>query len=338
MVNKNYFKGVVVLGIGIILLGVCFLVTVVSQPCSWLDLSLHYTGCIQQLDMAAHFNGVFTNDLTMFGGATANGMSIWRMNDGRLLHTIPGSGGVFSPDNALFVINSDNQLETISVWSTQDWTLQSTLDTDTETVTDIAIAPDMNSLAVVGWNGLVQVWRMSDRKLYTLEGHTDHVVSVAYSPDGNTLASGGYDNTIRLWRVEDGRLLNTLEGHSSTVEKVVFAPDGLTLASASWDGTVRMWRTDDGTPLYTLNMYNGNVLDIAYSPTEPVLASAGSFGLVQLWDVNKGTRIRGLMQNWIGIGIYAVAFSPDGKVLATAQRYGPVRLYDVQQLLGAVTD
>jgi WD40 repeat protein len=69
-----------------------------------------------------------------------------------------------------------------------------------------------------------------------------------------------------------------------------------------------------------------------------VLASAGSFGLVQLWDVNKGTRIRGLMQNWIGIGIYAVAFSPDGKVLATAQRYGPVRLYDVQQLLGAVTD
>lgn len=342
MVSRNTFKRAVVLGVGIILLGVCCcLAVIVSQPCSWLDLSLHYTGCVRQLDIGAHFNGVFNDDFTMFGGATANGgISIWRINDGRLLFSIPGSGsnGDFSPDGAFFVVNLINSPDTITIWNTQDWVLQSTLETNTEMVTDIAIAPDMSSLAVAGWNGLVQVWRTSDRKLHTLEGHKNYVDSIAYSPDGTILASGGWDHMIRLWRVEDGRLLNTLKGHTSVVEKVIFAPDGKTLASAGADDTVRIWRTDDGTPQYTLKGHDGYVLDLAYSPDGSILASAESRGVVQLWNVNNGTLIQTLRQNWILLEVYAIAFSPDGRTLATVQRYGPIRLYNVQQLLGVVTD
>jgi hypothetical protein len=181
MAEVKLLRKTFILVVGLlILLGGCCLAVVVSQPCSRLDLVLNYTGCIRQLDTGALSNGVFTRDLTMFGGVTVSRMSIWRISDGRQLHTTSGSVGIFSPDGAFFIGNSNYPFHIVSVWRTQDWTLQTSLDTDMTRVTDIAIAPDMSSLAIAGSagpNGLIQVWQTRDQALlHNLKGHTHYIL------------------------------------------------------------------------------------------------------------------------------------------------------------------
>jgi WD40 repeat protein len=309
------------------------------QPCGWLDSYINFTGCIRQLDIKGAGYGIFSRDLTMFAANTISDVSVWRTSDGKLLDKVQGQQGVFSNNGEFFVVDS---AQTIAVWRTQDWTLQSTLDLSQTLglpvfIEQIAVAPDMRSIAVVlgeTRKPYIRIWQTRDGTFsHKLEGHTDTVSSIAYSQDSTMLASGGHDHTIRLWRAEDGRWLYTLKEHSNYVEKVVFAPDGKTLASSSWDSTIRIWRTNDGMLLHTLKGDNRIAFDLAYSADGSVLASGGTAGLVQLWDVNNGSLIRNLRHNWGGTDIVTLAFSPEDKLLATAERNRFVRFFDVQQLL-----
>jgi len=65
-------------------------------------------------------------------------------------------------------------------------------------VRGVSFSPDGQTIAIVGADGIVQVWDTSGRLLETLEGHSASVLSVSFSPDGQTIAIAGDDGTVEV--------------------------------------------------------------------------------------------------------------------------------------------
>ncbi|HEU4326895.1 MAG TPA: CHAT domain-containing protein [Roseiflexaceae bacterium] len=201
----------------------------------------------------------------------------------------------------------------------------------------VAVSPD-SLIAVAGADGLIRIWRASDRVLLrTLSGHSGRVSSVAFSPDGALLASAGSDATIRLWRATDWETVRTLGapfGHSGPVQVVAFSHSGDLLASGSDDTTVRLWRVQDGTFLRTFEGHSASVWGVAFSPDDRLLASSANEARpsgrdtdVLLWNVGDAT----LAGRFSGhsAGVMSVAFSPDGTLLASGSWDATARIWSV---------
>jgi WD40 repeat protein len=63
-------------------------------------------------------------------------------------------------------------------------------------------------LATTSWDRRVQLWRLDDTLIKTLEGHNDRVTSVNWSNDGQALASASRDNTVMVWNLDLDELLH----------------------------------------------------------------------------------------------------------------------------------
>ncbi|NJL83463.1 MAG: hypothetical protein HC890_11850 [Chloroflexaceae bacterium] len=106
-----------------------------------------------------------------------------------------------------------------------------------------AIAPDSQTLASAGGNGVIFLWNLGNgQRIRTLQGHRDGVWSLAISPDGKTLISGSWDRTIKLWNLATGTLQGTLNGHSDYVVALSLSPDSQTLISGGWQGQIKLWQ------------------------------------------------------------------------------------------------
>jgi WD40 repeat protein len=123
-----------------------------------------------------------------------------------------------------------------------------------------AITPDGKLLASRGRvkRENIELWRLPDGTMKTLEGHKDTLTSIAISPDGKLLASGSADKTIRLWRLPDGHPLATLKAYDHAVGVVAIDPGGKLLASGDWAGSILLWSLPDGKRL-------GCLIDLAAS-------------------------------------------------------------------------
>ena len=99
-------------------------------------------------------------------------------------------------------------------------------------ISDVAFAPDGNTLASSSLDSTVRVWSVREqRELSVLVGHEGAVDAVAFSPDGRTLASAGQDGTVRLWDIESKQVIVVLRRHTGRVYSLAFSPDGIHLAS-----------------------------------------------------------------------------------------------------------
>ncbi|GAB4215018.1 MAG: hypothetical protein OHK0022_54390 [Roseiflexaceae bacterium] len=201
----------------------------------------------------------------------------------------------------------------------------------------VAVSPD-GLVAAAGADGLIRIWRASDRALLrTLGDRNNRVPSVAFSPDGALLASGSADGVVRLWRVADGVALRALGapfGHSGPVQVVVFSHNGEWLASGSDDTTIRLWRVQDGTFLRTFTGHSASVWGLAFSPDDRLLASganearpSGRDTDVLLWNVADATQAGRFSGH--SSGVMSVAFSPDSTLLASGSWDTTARIWDV---------
>lgn len=188
----------------------------------------------------------------------------------------------------------------------------------------LAFSPDGTLLVTSGVDGMVRLWRMSDRKLVRSLHHSGGVTSVAFTQDGQ-LASAGYDAMIRVWRVRDGALARTLRGHSGTVWSVDISRDGQRVVSGGEDRTVRIWRLRDGALLRTLTGHALNVWSVAFSADGRRVASGSFDRTVRVWNAESGA----LLQTLTGHeqAVVSIAFSPDGQWLASGGDDSSVRIW-----------
>lgn len=94
----------------------------------------------------------------------------------------------------------------------------------------LAVAPDGQSIASGGSDGVLRIWDVeSGREKRSLLGNRRGINSVAFSQDGLMVAAGGV-GPIRIWEVATGRDIALIGEGSSGSVTVSFSPDGRRMA------------------------------------------------------------------------------------------------------------
>ncbi|AGY58671.1 AAA family ATPase [Gloeobacter kilaueensis] len=215
---------------------------------------------------------------------------IWRLTDGKLLHTLNGftravSTVAYGASGSLIVTASTDG--TVKLWR-KDGTLIRTF-RDCAAGPAIALSPDGKLIAVTNQNNSVILLDMNGSTKKTLKGHTGVVTSLAFSPDGAILASSSEDQTAKLWRIHDSKLIANLQGHNREVTDINFSKDGHTIVSSSRDGSIKIWNAE-GFLIATLQNSNSAVRTADFNLNSSQIVSADGDGKVILWNWQSATK------------------------------------------------
>src|SRR5262249_10837299 len=111
------------------------------------------------------------------------------------------------------------------------WNAQHRVDADSEFAGDVAFSPDGQTLATVGANNVLRLWRVADvlagrnsEPHATLKGHADVIHRVVWSRDGKWLATASQDRSVRLWSADHQEEIAVLP-HGSVVYGLALSPD-----------------------------------------------------------------------------------------------------------------
>src|SRR5512133_2384172 len=162
----------------------------------------------------------------------------------------------------------------------------------------VAISPDGRLAVSAGYDGLLKVWDLNDRRLLrTLADHSDSVNAVAIHPGGQWAISASGDQTLKVWDLASNGAsgaLRTLQGHTDWVGAVAISPDGRLAVSGANDETLKVWDlerggTATGGMLCTLEGHTDFVRAVAISPDGSRVVSAAEDTTLKVWDLACAT-------------------------------------------------
>ena len=197
-----------------------------------------------------------------------------------------------------------------------------------------ALSADGSTVAVVGRQNLVQVWKTGPSHL-PLKARPDRVLRgleqsarcLAISEDGEIVAAGGKDDTLLFWRLRDPdpkpvRLLG--------VGAVALSIHGSRMAVTTEPGDLKWFDFRTNQLSKAVVAVTGRPRHLAVSGDGKKLVSAGG-RFLQLWDADAGVWLSTTM---VHIGeVSAVAVAPgdtsDKWTMATADLRGEIRVWDV---------
>ncbi len=123
------------------------------------------------------------------------------------------------------------------------------LDTHERKIGALAFSPDGSHLATCGYDSVLRVWELAERRVaYEYDGHDDDVNAVAFFPGGRRLVTGSEDDSVRLWNLERAPVL-VLGEHHVWIDALAFAPDGRTLLTGAHDRALRLFDAHTGAEL-----------------------------------------------------------------------------------------
>jgi WD40 repeat protein len=185
--------------------------------------------------------------------ATSNGTYLYDAVTSEEVHFIEtgyrDSSLAFSPDGQVLANAGER---TVTLWRVSDWSVLHTLSGFTGGTGRLTFSPDGSLLGTGLGNGTLKIFRVSDwSRLHTLSGHASGSGNLTFSPDGRSLASTDR-RTVTLWRVSDWSELRTLSGFTGWIASLAFSPDGGLLGSGLGNGAIKIWRVSDWSELYAL--------------------------------------------------------------------------------------
>jgi WD40 repeat protein len=270
----------------------------------------------------------------------------------------------FTPDGRRLIAGGQGP---IFVWDLADAKLLYRItNVNEDHVEGLAVSPDGNYVATVGWGEAVHVWNLQTGKLHrSLIAPGDRLKGVAYSPDGTTVVACGGHSVVHRWRMDTGERLDAGPGHLGSVEAAVWLPSGR-IVTAGKDRSIRVWAANsgqlektaslaqaivprtfsiDGTKLLGLSEQRLHLLDavtgkemmrenvrVAWDAQLAFHPDGGSFAYIV---DSKALHVRSIHQQGktrvltpLPRPLNALEFSPDGKLLAAGfnQEYKPEKL------------
>ncbi|GJE99325.1 WD40 repeat domain-containing protein [Phanerochaete sordida] len=229
-----------------------------------------------------------------------------------------------SADGKLLAAATDT---TITIWRLQDGLTVQRLERDghTDTIEQIAFAPDGQHIVSGAYDKLALVWDVkSGDVVHHLEGHEKAVDYAVFSPDGAQIATRSRDS-LGIWSASSGELLRAITNLKSEYTiKVLFSPDGSRIAAdsnASSENTA-VAVLDCRTGAHIVMLRKPYIRCMAFSPSGDRIATGSQDGSACVWDAASGKALLELKEHTCYVT--KVAFAPDGDELATASDDGTV--------------
>ena len=261
-----------------------------------------------------------------------------------------------SPDGSTFAVRLGTS--TVGLFSTHTLHRQAsfTIGPKGTMVTALAWSPTRPVLAVAGYSGLVQLWRVDGAPrpvrsltgLHAVPGAPEAIQALRFSPDGQLLAAsdssrtdtqgimgavltqnGAHFAALAIWRASNGKLvapidLGTGPGLSGAL---AFSRDGKLLAASRPEGSVLVVDPTTGQVHRTLHPLGADeTISLAFAPNG-TLATGTQGGIVQLWNPVSGDQAAGPVAVAAG-PVTSIAFDPTGQRFATTGgQDGTVKLW-----------
>jgi WD40 repeat protein len=256
-------------------------------------------------------------------------VSVWRLTDGKLLHTFKGKSMEFSADSRsilvqVFIADQSGELQHCGYL----YDVETGKKLDEWPGESFVFLPD-NRL-VVESDGYVRIFDVETHKAYfSVEGSF-----ATFSPDQQMLAVAS-SGQIKLYRVSDGALLRKLQRSMRQFDSAAlkFSANGeiitgITSQQVCCGGSESLfsiWRVADGS-LISVEQGMG-AFDI--SPDGEALAIRGGDDIVEIRRTVDDSLLTSL--GGFGAPISNLAFTSDGKQIITATNMHPglMRLYDI---------
>uniref|UniRef100_A0A2N9H388 U3 small nucleolar RNA-associated protein 13 C-terminal domain-containing protein n=1 Tax=Fagus sylvatica TaxID=28930 RepID=A0A2N9H388_FAGSY len=192
--------------------------------------------------------------------------------------------------------------ESIRIVDSSNASIRSTIDTDSEAPTALALSPNDKLLFSAGHSRQIRVWDLSTLNcVRSWKGHDGPVMGMACHVSGGLLATAGADGKVLVWDVDGGFCTHYFKGHQGVVASVMFHPDPnkSLLFSGGADATVRVWDLLAKKCVATFRKHESAVTSMAVSEDGMILLTAGrdkagfNFFLslltdvvVNLWDLH----------------------------------------------------
>ena len=236
-------------------------------------------------------------------------------------------------------------------------------------ITALAWSPARPELAVGGYAGHMQLWRVAGAPrlvrsltgLPPIDGLPEAIQALAFSSDGRLLAASDssesvqspgvgvvsrYGNRLSLlaiWRASNGTLLAPPQdlgiGSARYVGALAFSPDRTLLAVSAPDddghgnASVLMLDTATHRTRRALNPLGGGddgTVSLAFAP-DGVLATGTAGGILQLWNPTSGQQLAGPLAVTAG-PVTSIAFDSTGELIATTGQDGTAKLWFTSSL------
>jgi DNA-binding SARP family transcriptional activator/WD40 repeat protein len=264
-----------------------------------------------------------------------------------------------SPDGSTFAVRLGTS--TVGLFSTHTLHQRAsfTIGPTGTMITALAWSPTQPLLAIGGYSGHVQLWRVDGtprqvRSLTGLSGAPEAIQALTFSPDGQLLAAsdnstfnnpisdtgtlaqhGNYGANLAIWRASNGRqaVPQTLLGAGpSPYGALAFSPHGKLLAASRPDGSV--WILDPTTDQVRQTIHPlgaDETVSLAFAPNG-TLATGTRSGIIQLWNPASGHQTAGPVAAAAG-PVTSIAFDPTGQRFATTGgQDGTVKLWSSSTL------
>jgi WD40 repeat protein len=223
-------------------------------------------------------------------------------------------------------------------------------------ITALAWSPTQPVLAVAGYSGLVQLWRVDGTPrlarsltgLSAVPGTPEAIQALTFSPDGQLLAAsdssrpvtkgvlganlGHYKEhfaALAIWRASTGKLVvpKDLGVGPGLSGALAFSRDGKLLAVSRPDGSVVVLDPVTGQARRTLHPFGADeTVSLGFAPNG-TLATGTRGGIVQLWTLASGDQIAGPVPVAAG-PVTSIAADPAGQRFATTSgQDGTVKLW-----------
>jgi hypothetical protein len=245
----------------------------------------------------------FNWDGTKLAIGTSDGtIRIWRVSDGRLLHTLR------APKLDMLPQQADGSLRRY---------------TGDQPTTGVAFSPDDSLLASTSANGRGTLWRIRSGEAFAMlvgangagfEGAAPRV-TIAFAPNGKAIAVGTPNTPIIVYAVPTAIQLPL--GSQADPADLVFSPDADLLASADRNGAFVMWSLGlhdalwvNGTGDY--NLPRSSRIDgvVAFSPEGDRVAGLDAHGTLCVWETHTGLE---LARYETSLSVAGLWFSADGR-------------------------
>jgi WD40 repeat protein len=167
----------------------------------------------------------------------------------------------------------------------------------------LVFSPDGKRLAVIGFDGAVQIYGADTGERTSLTECPVGALSggakdLRFTSNTTAVAWGTVNSAAVVWEVPSGRLLSPPGGHTGSVESVAFTPDGKAVLTAS-RGTVLRWDPSTGKQTGTVRLrkpgksdYDGGPFWMRLSPDAQTVKAGGGFdGSAAVFDAASGAQL-----------------------------------------------